>query len=155
MAGPSPDNVVIRIISRTKRWASIAVLLCTCGCLGFAWDEVLDGPYRLVAVDTHVDMVLCRSIGTEGDCVRDELPGPTVFQAGWNSKYIVVAVHPRRWPEAPNRSITHFYYIVRQPDEGNAARPVPVIGPLNEVEYQQEKGKLQLPEFSRVFNDLK
>jgi hypothetical protein len=78
-----------------------------------------------------------------------------VFQAGWNAKYIVVARHPRRWPDRPNRSITEFYYIVRQPDERDAARPVPVVGPLSEVEYQEEKRKLQLPEFGRVFRDLK
>jgi hypothetical protein len=30
-----------------------------------------------------------------------------------------------------------------------------VIGPFNELEYQQEKRRLQLPEFRRVFVDLK
>jgi hypothetical protein len=55
----------------------------------------------------------------------------------------------------PNRSISEFYYIVRQADEWNAARPVSVIGPFNELEYQQEKRRLQLPEFRRVFVDLK
>ena len=29
------------------------------------------------------------------------------------------------------------------------------MGPLNEAEYQREKTRLQLPEFSRVFDDLK
>jgi hypothetical protein len=32
---------------------------------------------------------------------------------------------------------------------------VSVIGPLNERDYQQEKRRLQLPEFSRVFDHLK
>ena len=144
------------MIWRAIRWMSLAVLLCLGGCFGFLHDEVLDGPYRLVAIDLPEDMMLCRSVGVEGDCVRDELPGPTVFQAGWNSEYVVVARHPRRRPEvAPNRSITEFYYIVRQTDERNPARPVPVIGPLSDLEYQREKGRLQLPEFSRVFSDLK
>ena len=126
------------------------------GCdFGFVRDEILDEPYRLVAGDVAEDMMLCRSIGTKGDCLGDGLPGATVFQAGSNSEYIVVARHPRRWPEAANRSISEFYYIVRQANEWNAVSPVSVIGPLNELEYQQEKRRLQLPEFSKVFGDLK
>jgi len=144
------------MISYAIRWTSLAVLLCLVGCFGFIRDEVLDGPYRLVAVDLPEDMMLCRSFGTKGDCVGDGLPGPTVFQAGWNAEYTVVACHPRRWsPERADRSITELYYVVRQADEWNSARPVPVIRPLNEDEYQQEKRRLRLPEFSRVFADLK
>src|SRR5215469_3598616 len=88
-------------------------------------------------------------VGTEGDCLGDGLPEKTVFQAGWNSKYIVVAVHPHDWRRKANRSITFFYYVLRQPDECNVLRRVPVVGPLDEPEYQQEKRRLQLPEFSR------
>jgi len=144
------------MISHALRWTTLAILLCVGGCFGFLRDEVLDGPYRLVANKAPEDMMLCRSFGTEGDCVGDGLPGPTVFQAGWNTEYIVVACHPRRWSlERADRSITEFYYVVRQADEWNAVRPVRVIGPLNEGEYQQEKRRLGLPEFSRVFTDLK
>jgi hypothetical protein len=124
------------------------------GC-GFVTDEVLDGPYRLVAIDVREDMSLCRSIDTRGDCSGDGLPGPTVFQAGANSQYIVLARHPSRRNKAPDRSVTEFYYILRQADEQNALKPVSVMGPFNELEYQQEKRRLQLPEFSRVFADLK
>jgi len=128
-------------------------LLCVAGC-GFVHDEVLDGPYRLVAVDISDQMMLCRSVGKTGDC-SEGLRGPTVFQAGSNSQYIVFARHPCQWPEAPNRSITEFYYILRQANEWDATKPVSVIGPFNELEYQQEKRRLQLPEFSRVFSNLK
>jgi hypothetical protein len=44
---------------------------------------------------------------------------------------------------------------LRQADERNAPKPVSVMGPFNELEYQQKKRRLQLPEFSRVFPDLK
>jgi hypothetical protein len=138
----------------TIRWASLAGLLCVAGC-GFVADEVLDGPYRLVAVDVREDMSLCRSIGTEGDCSGDGLPGPTVFQAGANSQYIVLARHPRLRNDAPDRSVTEFYYILRLADERNTGKRVPVMGPFTELEYQQEKSRLQLPEFSKVFRDLK
>jgi hypothetical protein len=139
------------MLSLVLRWASLACLLCLAGC-GFVHDEVLDGPYRLVAVDINEDMMLCRSFGAQGDCA-DEV-GSTVFQAGANSQYIVAARHPRQWPEHSNRSISEFYYIVRQANEGDSAR-VLVRGPFSELEFQQEKRRLQLPEFSRVFDDLK
>jgi hypothetical protein len=142
------------MISHAVRWVSLAILLCVAGC-GFVRDEVLDGPYRLVAIDIPEDMSLCRSIGTKGDCLGDGLPGPTVFQAGSNSQYIVFARHPRRGDEAPIRSVSEFYYISRQANEGDVRTPVSVSGPFNEFEYQQEKRRLQLPEFSRVFADLK
>jgi hypothetical protein len=138
------------------RWAALANLLCLAGCnFGFLRDEVVDGPYRLVAVDSPEDMILCRSIGTEGACLGDTLPGPTVFQAGWNSNYIVVARHPRRWPAAADRSISEFYYIVRQAEDRDATRPVSVMGPFNELAYEQEKRRLQLPAFTKVFRYLK
>jgi hypothetical protein len=144
------------MISNAVRWVSLAGFLCLAGCgYGFVHDEVLDAPYRLVAIDISEDMSLCRSIDTNGGCVCDGLPDATVFQAGWNSKYIVVARHPRIWPQPPNRTISEFYYIVRQPNEMNPLTRVSMIGPLNELEYQREKEKLQLPDFSRVFNDLK
>jgi hypothetical protein len=129
-------------------------MFCVAAC-GFVRDEALDGPYRLVAIDIPEDMSLCRSIGTEGHCVGDGLPGPTVFQAGSNSQYIVFARHPRRREEAPNRSVTEFYYITRKANEWDVVMPVSVSGPFNEFEFQQEKQRLQLPEFSRVFVDLK
>jgi hypothetical protein len=140
--------------SPAMRCAALASLLCVAAC-GFVTDEVLDGPYRLVAIDVREDMSLCRSIGTEGDCSGDGLPEPTVFQAGANSQYVVLARHPRRGNEAPDRSVTEFYYILRQVDERNIAKRVSVMGPFTELEYQQEKSRLQLPEFSKVFRDLK
>ena len=128
-------------------WASLASLFCVAGCgfQDFVHDEVLDGPYRLVAVDVSEDMSLCRSVGR--DCVGDGLPGPTLFQAGANSQYIVFARHPRRGFTVPDRSVTEFYYILRQSGL--------VKGPLNQLEYQQENIRLHLPEFSRVFSNLK
>jgi hypothetical protein len=144
------------MISNAVRWVSLASFLCLAGCgYGFVHDEVLDAPYRLVAIDASEDMSLCRSIDTQGGCVGDGLPDATVFQAGWNSKYIVVARHPRIWPQRSDRTISEFYYVVRQPNEMDPLTRVSVIGPLNAFEYQREKEKLQLPDFSRVFNDLK
>jgi hypothetical protein len=90
----------------------------------------------------------------KGDCVGDGLPGPTVFEAGYNSQYIVFARHPRRWSDRIDRAVSEFYYILRRPDERTAIA-ISVIGPFSEAEYQQEKVRLSLPEFTKVFHDLK
>jgi hypothetical protein len=115
----------------------------------------LTGPYRLVAIDIPEDMALCRSVGTKGDCVGDGLPDATVFQAGANADFVVVARHPRRWPQVANRSVTEFYYVIRSPDEADLAKPVTVVGPMDKLEFDREKQRLRLPEFSKVFDDLK
>jgi hypothetical protein len=136
--------------------ASLALVLCAAGCdAGFVRDVPLDGPYRLVAVDVPEDMTLCRSVGTKGDCVGDGLPKATIFQAGADANFIVLARHPRRWPDAADRSISEFYYVVRSPGEADVVKPIAVVGPMDEFEYDREKQKLRLPEFSKVFDDLK
>jgi hypothetical protein len=43
---------------------------------------------------------------------------------------------------------------LRRPDERTAIA-ISVIGPFSEAEYQQEKVRLSLPEFTKVFHDLK
>jgi hypothetical protein len=151
--------------SHAIRWTSLASLLCVAGCdwQGFVHDEALVGPYRLIAIDTLNDMSLCRSLGDDrGDCIGDGLPGPTVFQAGANSQYIVLARHPSELGKSPDRSVSEFYVIVlsskdwRPEDKWNPkfSRAL-VMGPFNDLEYQREKERLQLPEFSRAFSDLK
>jgi len=54
-----------------------------------------------------------------------------------------------------DRSISEFYYIVRQASEWNVITRASVIGPFNELEYQQEKRKTATSEFSKVFGDLR
>lgn len=49
------------MVSHAKRWAGLAIPLSVAGC-GFVRDEILVGPYRLVAVDISEDMSLCRSV---------------------------------------------------------------------------------------------
>lgn len=142
---------------RRSRWAASLVLVSlVAGCgSGFVRDVPLVGPYRLVAVDIPEDMALCRSVGSKGDCVGDGLPGPTVFQAGANADFVVIARHPRRWPEPADRSVSEFYYIVRSSAEADIVRPVAVVGPMDKQEYDREKQRLGLPEFSKIFDDLK
>jgi len=87
--------------------------------------------------------------------VVDGLPKPTIYQAGANDAYIVLARHPRQWPQPADRSVSEFYYIVRSPTEADAIRPLAVVGPMDEIEFIREKQRLRLPEFSKIFHDLK
>jgi hypothetical protein len=123
---------------------ALAVFMAGCGS-GFVRDVPLVGPYRLVAVDLPEDMILCRSIGTKGDCVGDNLPGETVFQAGADANYIVVARHPREWPKPANRSITFYYYVIRTANEADPVSRLTVVGPLDKLQYDRESQRLGLP----------
>ncbi|MGZ6016133.1 MAG: hypothetical protein ACXWKM_10350, partial [Phenylobacterium sp.] len=68
----------------------LAFLLAGCG--GFVHDERLADEYRLVAVDIPEDMEACRRLpGNSHDCVADGLPGPTVFAAGADRRFLVIA----------------------------------------------------------------
>jgi hypothetical protein len=134
------------------RVAAIGSLLLLSGC-GFIHDERLVGRYRLVAVDDRADMSLCWSLDS-GDCVGDGLPGPTVFAAGFDDKYIVAAVHPH----LSQRGITQFFYVARDPANENKDSGLPyrgIKGPFSQVEYAAESTRLRLPPFTRIFDDLK
>lgn len=124
---------------------------------GFVHDEVLDGPYRLVAVDTEEDMIVCLTFrGDTNSCIGDGLPEPAVFAAGANARHVVIARHPRASLSRPDRAITEYYYVVRTPDEGERGLPAKnVKGPFDRQSFEEEKRKLNLPNFSRVFKDLK
>ena len=132
-----------------------AVLLAACpGGFGFVHDQPLIGPYRLVAVDARDDMMLCRGL-EGGGCVGDGLPGPTVFAAGGDDRYLVIARHPTDFAEPTNRAVTEYYYAARSADEGDLGSRPKVHGPFDEAEFDEESRRLGLPGFSVVFEDLK
>jgi hypothetical protein len=131
----------------------LAILLCVAGC-GFVRDEVLDGPDRLVAIDTSEDMSLCRSMAQRESASAMASRVLLFFRQARtpNTSYLSPSASG---DEAPIRSVSEFYYISRQANEWDVRTPVSLSGPSNEFEYQQEKRRLQLPEFSRVFAYLK
>ena len=129
----------------------LASVLVGCGS-GFLHDEQLDESYRLVAIDTSDAMILCRRFSS-GDCVGDELPGPTVFAAGANARYVVLARHPSNL-SPPNKAITEYYYVIR-PAETVPLHRGDVVGPLGAGQFAAEGRRLGLPAFSRVFADLR
>jgi len=93
-------------------WA-FAVVVLLLGC-GFVHDEKIDGPYRLVAVDSESQMSVCYGLGS--NCVG-RIP-ETVFAVGSDAKYVVAARHP-----ANDRTKTEFYYLIRELDGAAIRQP--------------------------------
>lgn len=127
---------------------------------GFVYDLRLGGPYRLVAVDTMDQMIVCRDMGTLGDCVGDMLPSATVFAAGIDDEHLVIGRRVTREPfvdRPANYGEIEFYYVVRTADEAEPAglRQENIIGPLTQSEFESAKAEFDLPEFSRVFDELR
>jgi hypothetical protein len=123
---------------------------------GFVHDETLVGPYRLVAVDSDDQMMICWTVpNTHGDCLGDDLPANTVYAAGFDKRYVVAAGHPPVFGKPRDKSVTYYYYVVRSPDEWNKFPYGRIKGPLNKAQFETDKAALHLPEFSRVFDDLR
>ena len=137
------------------RFAFIAFAMSTAACgNGFVHDEKLTGPYHLVAVDEMGQMSLCRELD-DGNCAGDGLPDETVFAAGADQRFVTLARHPRKWPDPADRSTTEYYYLIRTSTEARGLPPENVKGPLTQQQFELEKRRLGLPDFSRVFNELK
>ena len=139
-----------------RRIALTIATIALGGCFpfgGLVHQEQLAGPYELWATDTMEDMILCRSIGD--GCVGDGLPGDTIFAAGADERFIVLARHPREWPDAPDRTVTEYYYLIRSPDDAERGPYGRVRGPFDEARFEAEKRNLGLPDFSRTFEELR
>ena len=134
---------------------AMAALGFVAGC-GNVHDEKLVGRYRLVAIDTNEQMMLCWSVpSSDGDCLGDELPGNTLFAAGYNTNYIVAATHPSRSGQPVNRAVTHYYFVTRSPTDEISYPWGRTTGPLTEAQFNAAKAQRGLPDFSRVFEDLR
>jgi hypothetical protein len=127
------------------RFGSVGLLLALAGC-GFAYDEQIAGPYRLVAVDSGEQMSLCYSL--DGNCVGRV--GPTVFEAGANDAYVVAARHPGN-----DKRRTEYFYVIRKLDRPEADPSVAVHGPFDEAAYRRQESQLGLPSFAHVIGSLR
>jgi nitrous oxide reductase accessory protein NosL len=121
----------------------LALLLSGCG---YAHDEKLTGPYRLIAVDVDEQMDVSYSLPNGGAIGR--IP-ETVFSVGWNDRYIVAKQHPKN-----NRSITNYYYLDMSRDSTYADPSASVAGPLKESDFLRKRTELSLPDFSRTIKAL-
>jgi len=134
--------------------AALPLLLSCIGGWGFVHDQTLVGPYRLVAVDTREDMALCRSL-EGGDCLGHGLPGRTVFAAGADERYLVIARHPSAFGEPLNKAVTEYYVVERSPDEADLRFRPEVLGPFDQAEFDARVRQLSLPGFTIGFDDLR
>jgi hypothetical protein len=130
-----------------KLLSAIVVASSVTGC-GFAHDERMVGPYRLVAVDISEQMAVCEDAGS--NVVRCVVPS-SVFAAGWNPSFIIAKQHPFDEPRTskPDKTVTN-YWIIRVSDRM-------VIGPLSEADFHAARAKLGVPsdlQFNKVFSDL-
>lgn len=119
-------------------------LLAACG---FVHDERLDGPYRLVAVDTMSQMAVYYDLG-DGNCIGRI--SETVFAVGWNKSYIVAARHPYS-----DKSRVEYFYLDRALDGPLVDPTVTVKGPFNSEALEQERQRLGLPTLSLELVSLK
>lgn len=125
--------------------AFVAILL-SAGC-GFVYDERIDGPYRLIAVDVDKEMSVCYSLpGGDAVCRINS----TVFAVGKNEEFIVAQRHPNG-----DRSIVEYYYLIRANDSVDADPTNSVRGPLTKREFEEAARQLGLPSFSKTLRRLK
>lgn len=128
--------------------------LVLAGCGGPAHRERLSGPYLLQAIDSREDMAIVLDLGG-GATVGDGLPRATVFATGADARYVVAARHPNDIGKTDDHLVTEYWYVVRSPEEFSGRVPQGIVGPLTEAEFAAAKARLNLPEFTRVFEDLR
>jgi len=148
----------VRRLAIATAVAIAAIGLAACppgmpGGWGFVHDQELVGPYKLVAVDVREQMVLCRAL-EGGNCAGDNLPEPTIFAAGGDDRFVVLARHPTAVGERMNRGVAEFYYLERSASETDPRFRAEVLGPFDRDQFEAEKRRLGLPAFSVVFEDL-
>lgn len=117
------------------------VLLTACG--GFVHDERIDGPYRLVAIDTPSDMHVCYDMG-HGDC-HGRTPS-TVTGYGFNDRWITATVQRNSGSQA------EYYFIDRLADRRGLNAADITQGPLTREEFDVRAREIGLPAISRRLN---
>ena len=110
-------------------WIGAIAALAACG---FAHEEVIDGPYRLVAVDTMDQLRVCYEV--DGGCVG-RTPEP-VRGYGFNDRWISVLLSG------------HYYVIDRKADSEFAEPGDVVSGPYSAADFDTLSRERDLPSIS-------
>ncbi|MEQ1509578.1 MAG: hypothetical protein ABL909_04150 [Sphingopyxis sp.] len=122
---------------------------------GLVYDEALDGPYRLTAIDGMEDLAIYWEI-PGGGAVGDGLPGPGVIRAGVNDRYLVATARAPACAAGDDACLTRransgaldYWYVVRSADEEQRLPYNGIKGPLTGTEFAEAKTRLGLPEFT-------
>jgi hypothetical protein len=135
-----------------RDWAILALLsLVACIPSDALYDRQIVGRYRLVAIDLTEGMSVCMR-PENAFCVGDGLPGPTVFKAGGDARYVVFARHP--WSSGPlDRGVVEYYYIRRSSNEVQG-QPGEVVGPMDRATFERESQRLDLPSLTITIDRL-
>jgi hypothetical protein len=138
---------------RGVRTIALLALFLLAGC-DFDATHVV-GPFYLLYIDLPEQTALYRCPdGPNGrlGCAVDGLPDATVFAAGGDDRYVVVARHPQS-----DKGVTQYFYFHRVPQErsGWGNNPEKIVGPLTEGEFNADKVSLHLPDFSVTKDELK
>lgn len=124
---------------------TLFISLLIAGC-GFVHDERITGPYRLIAVDTDSQMSIC--YGLEDGSAIGRI-GETVFEYGFDKRFIVAKQHPGN-----NQSVTNYFFLDMSKDSKYAEPSDSVTGPLGKKEFEKATRRLNLPKFSHVLKYL-
>ena len=111
------------------------------------------GPFYLTYFERRDRMSLFRCpTGPSGGCAGEGLPDETVFAAGADARYVVVARHPHG-----NGNVTEYFYFARidRESRGWGNGPEKIIGPISEDAFNAARASLKLPPLSIVIDDLK
>lgn len=148
LSGTHPHKSYFRQMKTQYQLTLLACTVLLSGCFAFsAYDKTIDGPYRLVAIDTMDQMSVSYDLGDGSSIGRI---GATVFAVGWSKEFIVAKRHPSN-----NKETTEYFYLTRSSDSKYADPSVSVTGPLTEAEFNVRRKGLGLPEFTMEIRSLK
>jgi hypothetical protein len=119
----------------------IIVAAITLSACGYVRDEHIDGPYRLVAIDSFDETDVCYEL--PHDACIGRVP-PTVYAVGFDTKFLVIARHP-----SGEQSTSEYYYLIRALDGPLIDPSVSVRGPYDAATFRVESKRLGLPGFTR------
>lgn len=119
-------------MANDTRYALLAGCTVALSACGFVHEEVIDGPYRLVAVDTTDQLRVCYEV--DSGCVG-RTPEP-VSGYGFNDRWISVLVSGQ-------------YYVIDRKADSEFAEPGEVVsGPYSAAEFDTLLRERNLPSIS-------
>jgi hypothetical protein len=138
-----PDSS--RAISFVRQLLVVIVTTIGLTACGYVRDHHIDGPYRLVAIDSFDETDVCYEL--PHDACIGRVPA-TVYAVGFDTKYLVIARHP-----SGQHSTSQYYYLIRALDGPLIDPSVSVRGPFDAATFKDESQRLGLPGFTYKLSD--
>ena len=121
-------------VFKSIAFLTLAVALSSCFG-GEVKNQKIDGPYRLIAIDSSEDMSISYALD-KGDAIGRV--GPTVLSYGFNRDFIVGMTKD-------GHGAGQYFYIVRSLDGPYVDPSVTVRGPFSAKAFAVETVRLKLP----------